>query len=125
MFNQIATEARFTLASSAQLTVDATYLSHLFTRYSPQVGGGGGGGGRRGLGGLGGLKETLAACRLLLMSSSEAGEVMRRASGLAVSMGGNAAGAPAGYKKDEMLSRMGVACLTPQQIMSVIERRVY
>ena len=49
---------------------------------------------------------------------------MRRASRLAVTLVGGGGG-EGGYKKDEVLGRMGVSCLTPQQIMSVIERRVY
>ena len=48
---------------------------------------------------------------------------MRRASGLVATS--NGAELKSLYKRDPVLSRVGVACLTPQHIMSVIERRAY
>ena len=39
--------------------------------------------------------------------------------------GGGGGGVGAAYKRDPLLSRVGVSCLSPQQIIAVIERRVY
>ncbi|KAG1679505.1 hypothetical protein FOA52_011105 [Chlamydomonas sp. UWO 241] len=104
MFNHVVTEARFTPPGAAQLGVDAASLAALFAPYTRKP--------------AAHVRETLGAARLLGLTDNEAAEVVRRVS-TAMSTGG-----PDAHKKDSLLLQLGAACLTPNQIVAVIERRL-
>ncbi len=91
-------------AGAQQLLADSTALAGIFQPYTQKP--------------AAHFRETLAACRLLMLSDDEASEVVRRVSALEASEG------PAAYKKDSLLLHLGAVCLTPHQMIAVIERRV-
>lgn len=110
LFNHIATECRFTPEGGAQLDADIRALAGILAPYTGRP--------------TAHLRESLAAAKLLSLNDDEAGEVVRRVSGLAAAGAGLEGGelGPA-YKKDSLLVHLGATCLLPQQIMAVVQCR--
>uniref|UniRef100_A0A7S3R862 Uncharacterized protein n=1 Tax=Dunaliella tertiolecta TaxID=3047 RepID=A0A7S3R862_DUNTE len=102
LFNYVATEAFFSQAGAHQFAVDCAGMVAVFSPFTKRP--------------AAHFREMLAAARLLTLGDQDTQEVVRKASMQA------AVGEP--LWREPWLAQLGVGCLSAQQVIAVVERRL-